>query len=366
MEKQKNTAIEFWRFIFCIALAIGHLNMTIWKNSKVNLLFNGYYFVAFFIFLSGYFLMANYQKNKKNDAKEEASARAWNYTKKRINALYPVLLGGIILAFITRNVILETNVNQLFTVFMNSIWEFLGLGALGVSNLWNEPLVYISAIFISGFIIYYLLSKNEDVFRILALVFAIIVYGSAINSGWVNNGFILGIPSILARIMAGMGVGALMYYPVSYFKDKKFNENITMVFSIAHITLAMIILYIWVHGASFNELAYGILIFFFTFILLVNKDYISAIYNDLPFFNDLGKISLYYFASHMAFIYLLAYLFPEMGYVPSIVFNILFTICWAYIMMYIDDYIVSPIFRQKKDELSSKKITKKTVKRKAK
>ena len=59
MENKKNSAIEFWRFIFCIALAIGHLNTIVWQKSNVNLMSKGYYFVAFFIFLSGYFLMAN-------------------------------------------------------------------------------------------------------------------------------------------------------------------------------------------------------------------------------------------------------------------------------------------------------------------
>ena len=366
MEEKKNSAIEFWRFIFCIALAIGHLNMIVWNKGDVNLLFKGHYFVAFFIFLSGYFLMANYQKNKSKNTKETAITKAWNYTKKRILALFPALFMGVALAFVVRNVIVDTPVHELFTVFMNSIWEFLGLSALGVTNLWNEPLIYISAIFIAGFILYYLINKSEELFKIITIITAIIVYSFGISNGWNGTDFLLGIPLPLIRIFAGMAIGALMYYPVAYLKAKKFSENVTMVFSIAHIALAMMILYIWFHGANFSELVYGLILLAFTFILLVNKDYIAILYNDNKFLNELGRLSLYYFVSHISFIYLLNFMFPEMGYVPSIAFNILFTLCWSYILMYIDDYLITPAFRSKaitENKPAIKKVTKKTTKK---
>ena len=59
-------------------------------------------------------------------------------------------------------------------------------------------------------------------------------------------------------------------------------------------------------------------------------------------------------------------MFPEMGYVPSIAFNILFTLCWSYILMYIDDYLITPAFRSKaitENKPAIKKVTKKTTKK---
>ena len=123
--------------------------------------------------------------------------------------------------------------------------------------------------------------------------------------------------------MAGMCAEMLMYYIVNYFKNKKFNENITMVFSVLHIALAFILLYVWIHGTNLNDSIYDLLLFVFTTILLVNKDYISVLYNDSEVLNCLGRLSLYYYVCHIGFIYLLANLFPEMTYIPSVIFNVL-------------------------------------------
>ena len=366
IEKQKkNSAVELWRFIFTIAIAIGHLNTIIWNKGNVDLIFTGYKFIAFFMFLSGYFLMANYQKNKKSIESEKASTAAWKYTKKKISALYPSLFGGVLLAFMVRNVIAETKMTELFTVFMNSIFEFLGLSQLSMNaaTLWNSPLWYISALFIVGFILYYIVSKNEDFFKFFAVVFLVVVYGALGLANTADTSYILGIPSNLLRLMAGMCAGMLMYYMVRYFKDKKFTENMTMTLSVLHIALAMVIIYFWFHGATWHDSVYDILLFIFTAILLIDKDYISALYDDNEFINILGRLSLYYFVSHIAFVYLLAYLFPEMDYIPSIVFNIMFTLCWAFIMIYFDDYVITPVFRASKLEKIEEKVTKEIEKR---
>ncbi len=360
MEK-KNSAIELWRYIFTIGIAIGHLNQIIWNKNDVNLLFTGSKFLAFFMFLSGYFLMANYKKNKENKA---PSVNAWNYTKKRINALYPALFSGVLLAFVIRNVVAKTPFNELLTIFMNSIFEFLGISQLSMnfSTLWNSPLWYISALFVVGYILYYIVSKSEDLFRFIAVLFIIWVYGILHLSATSADGVVLVgmVPANMLILMAGMMLGMLMYYIVDYFKKKKFTENVTMIMSILHITLAMLILYFWVHNASWNNEVYDLILFVFTTILLINKDYISVLYNDSVALNLLGRLSLYFYVSHIGFIYLLAYLFPEMPYVPSIIFNISFSTCWAFILLYIDDYFVTPVFRKNKKEV--KKLPKKVKK----
>ena len=364
MKEKKISSIELWRFIFTIAIAIGHLNAIIWSKTDVNLLLNNYKFLAFFMFLSGYFLMNHYQKNK-DIIKKDASAAAWKYTKKKISALYPALLGGVLFAFVIRNVINETKINEIFGVFMNSIFEFLGLSQLSInSTLWNSPLWYISVLFIVGYILYYIVSKNEDFFKVFAIIFIVIVYGGLnLYSGIDDTAVaILGIPSTILRLMAGMCVGMLLYYIVEYARKKKFTENVTMVFSVLHIALAMLIIYIWIHGANWNNSVYDLILLVFTFILLVNKDYIAGLYNDNEALNLLGRLSLYYYVCHIGFIYLLSFLYPEMGYIPSLIFNVLFSSCWAFIMLYFDDYIISPIFRISKQEKTIKKITKKVTK----
>ena len=375
MKSSKISTIELWRFILTVAIALGHLNTFIWRDSGEDLIFTGGRVLAFFLFLSGYFLMAHYQKHKKEDSAKPA-ASAWKYTGERFKALYPTIFMGVLFAFIVRNAISGTKITEIFGVFMDSIWEFLGISQIGavgllelktvvvepvagVSQLWNGPLWYISALIIAGLFLYYIVSKSEDFFTgLFAPLFVVITYASVglTDIGWdrtsINS---IGFPNGLARVMAGMCIGMLIYYVVDYLRKKKFSEGLKLTFSVLHIGIAIFLIYTIYAGISWSEFTNGIIVLLFTIILLTNKDYISVLYNNSSVCNFLGRLSLYYYATHIVIVFLLAHIFPEMSYHASIVFNILFTLCCAYIMMCIDDYIVTPLFRREKIEKKSTK-----------
>ena len=378
MKNSKISTIELWRFIFVLAIALGHLNTFIWQGKGESLFFTGGRVLAFFMFLSGYFLMKHYKKQKNKDA--SPARQAWQYTGKRFKALYPILFIGVLLAFIVRNAINGTRITQIFGIFMDSIWEFLGISqigavgllelksmtfdiSLGTSQLWNGPLWYISALIIAGLILYYVVSKSEDFFAgFFAPVFIILTYASVglTDAGWdrtVLNA--IGFPNGLARVMAGMCLGMLMYYIVEYLRKKKFSELMTMTFSILHIGIAIFLLYTIYVGITWSEFTNGIILYVFCIILLTNKDYISVLYNKSSICNFLGRLSLYYYALHIIFVFLIAYLFPELSYSSSIIFNILFTTGAAFILMCFDNYVITPLFRKEKVEV--KKTTRKKL-----
>lgn len=370
MKSSKISTIELWRFILTVAIALGHLNTFIWRESGEDLIFTGGRVLAFFLFLSGYFLMAHYQKHKKEDSAKPAKA-AWKYTGGRFKALYPTIFMGVLFAFIVRNAISGTKITEIFGVFMDSIWEFLGISQIGavgllelktvvvdpvagVSQLWNGPLWYISALIIAGLFLYYIVSKSEDFFTgLFAPLFVVLTYASVglTDIGWDRTSVnAIGFPNGLARVMAGMCIGMLIYYVVDYLRKKKFSEGLKLTFSVLHIGIAIFLIYTIYAGISWSEFTNGIIILLFTIILLTNKDYISVLYDNSSVCNFLGRLSLYYYASHIVIVFLIAHIFPEMSYHASIVFNILFTLCCAYIMMCIDDYIVTPLFRREKIE----------------
>ena len=259
---------------------------------------------------------------------------------------------------------------------MDSIWEFLGISQIGavgllelktvvvepvagVSQLWNGPLWYISALIIAGLFLYYIVSKSEDFFTgLFAPLFVVLTYASVglTDIGWDRTSVnAIGFPNGLARVMAGMCIGMLIYYVVDYLRKKKFSEGMKLTFSVLHIGIAIFLIYTIYAGISWSEFTNGIIVLLFTIILLTNKDYISVLYNNSSVCNFLGRLSLYYYATHIVIVFLLAHIFPEMSYHASIVFNILFTLCCAYIMMCIDDYIVTPLFRKEKIEKKSTK-----------
>lgn len=375
MKSSKISTIELWRFILTVAIALGHLNTFIWRDSGEDLIFTGGRVLAFFLFLSGYFLMAHYQKHKKEDSAKPAKA-AWKYTGGRFKALYPTIFMGVLFAFIVRNAISGTKITEIFGVFMDSIWEFLGISQIGavgllelktvvvdpvagVSQLWNGPLWYISALIIAGLFLYYIVSKSEDFFTgLFAPLFVVLTYASVglTDIGWDRTSVnAIGFPNGLARVMAGMCIGMLIYYVVDYLRKKKFSEGLKLTFSVLHIGIAIFLIYTIYAGISWSEFTNGIIVLLFTIILLTNKDYISVLYNNSSVCNFLGRLSLYYYATHIVIVFLLAHIFPEMSYHASIAFNILFTLCCAYIMMCIDDYIVTPLFRKEKIEKKSTK-----------
>ena len=331
-------SIDLWKLVFVVMLAIGSLNAIVWQGREENLIFTGNNVIVFFIFLAGYFLMNTFKNSKSKDSN---ALESWKYAGKGFSRVYPAMLGGIIFAFVIRNIINNTPIKEIFSIFMNSIGEFLGISAILQLNLWNNPLWYLSAIIVGSLILYYVVSKSEDFFAgIFAPVLLIINYGFGFTNAFIT-------------VLAQMTIGMLIYYAVEYLRKKKFNEVMMMLFSFLHIGLAMYFVYTWFYGISWSEFSNNIIILLFVIVLLTNKDYIAVLYNKSKICEFLGKLSLYYYACHIVFIYLLTWMFPEMGYHASIVFNLLFTACWAFIMMYVDDYVITPIFR------TNKKIAKK-------
>ena len=336
---EKNKAIGFWMFIFVLGISINSLNSLIWANSGRELLFTGGFFTSAIMFLAGYLLMDYYKSNTKDSALK--------YTGLVIRKIYPALLGGVILAFAIKNAIMGNSIPAVAKAFFDSIWEFLGLSSItfgslsGTSMLWNEPLWIFSAIILSSYILYFIVSKKEDLFVFLSIIFILFVYGSSfINAFNIDIG--------LLRVMATMCLGMLLYYIVSYVQNRKLGEVKTMALSIVHISLIMFIVYNWVNGIYLNEVTCSVIVYLLIGIVLINKDYISVLYNNFEVGKFFGNISIYYYAAYIAFIAMLAYLYPQMDYYASIIFNILFTTCWSIIMMYFDEYFVRPVIFMKR------------------
>lgn len=353
MKKEKISTIGLWSLILVIVLGITNLNNIIWQDSNETLVFTGCNTLAFFFFLAGYFLMRHHKKNETK--KEDNAIKAWRFTKERFSKLYPAVLGGVLFAFIARNLMLKTNITNIFSIFMDSLSEFLGIspiGAVSSSVLWNEPLWYVSAIIIAGLVLYYIVSAKEDLFiGLIAPVVILLTYTL--------------MPYGFALVLAAMSLGMLMYNVIEYFKEKEFSEIEMFCLSLLHIGIIMLLIYYGFKGIPWNNVTTDLILYTFATILLINKDYIAVLYNKSKISDFLGKLSLYYFATHVAFIYLLSWLFPEMGYHASIIFNILFSACWAFIMLYVDEFVITPIFRKTKEikeEIKPKRGKKATTK----
>ncbi len=278
------------------------------------------------MYLFGYSIVKHYKNNKK-----EKGNGAFKFTIDILKKYYPIYLLGVVLAFIVINMINKTGIGNMFGLFMDSIWEFLGLSGvgavtvheigilgfdavLGYNYLWNSPLSIFSSLLIGGYILYYVFAKNEELFKGIVGPLIVIVGLSNVVS------------SELLDTMTGITLGMESYYLIEYFKSKKFAEVMRLIFSVLHIGLAVFFLYNIFAGINFSEVTNALFLFIFFIVLMVNNDYVSDLYNNSSLCILLGKLSVYYYAIFVVIIFLINAWFPELEYGLSIVFNVLFSI----------------------------------------
>ena len=196
IKKQRNVAIELWRFIMAIAIIGFHAGFIIARSCNEttgyfmevsNWFFGSSETLLVFTVTAGYFMAAHFTKRKNDPAymSRSAASRAWEYTAARIKTLLPVLIIGYIIAIVvcTSFYYPDYKTQDVLVMIVNSIWEFLGFHAAGLRSTGNEffnlngPLWFISGMIIAGYFMYWALCKNEDVFSgfvtpLLAIFFA--------------------------------------------------------------------------------------------------------------------------------------------------------------------------------------------------
>lgn len=347
-EKQKNVAVEFWRILIAIAIVGFHIGWIIartcdgtngyWMDTS-NWFFGSSEVLLIFTLTAGYFMMAHHRKlaDKEDYKKESASKRAWDYTWARVKALLPVLIVGYILGALicTKFYYPDYNLQQVCTMLVNSIWEFLGFHSVGLRSTGGEffnlngPLWFISAIIIIGYFLYWGLCKNEDFTKgILAPLGFIFLSGwwcytgtRAAQTGWstfgtqlastngmggsatdatatlgFNNGFIF--------VLIGMLGGIMLYHIVEKAKKHKFSEGQSLALSFLNLICSILLIwYVCYQPTYFNleRWTVALLCIVVVTLSLINKDYISELLNNRythKLFAYLGSISLYIYMLH--------------------------------------------------------------------
>ena len=195
---KRNVAIELWRFVIAIAIIGFHVGWIIARSCNgangywmetTNWFFGSSEVLLIFTLTAGYFLASHYKRKMqdKEYAQRSASSKAWEYTWSRIKGLIPVLIIGYVLGILisTKFYYPDYTFQQICTMTINSVWEFLGFHAVGLRSTGGEffnlngPLWFISAIIIVGYFLYWGLSKNEDTMRGLVSPFIFVFL-----SGW--------------------------------------------------------------------------------------------------------------------------------------------------------------------------------------
>jgi peptidoglycan/LPS O-acetylase OafA/YrhL len=346
--KKRNVAIELWRVLIAIAIVGFHIGWIIartcdgsngyWMETS-NWFFGSSEVLLIFTLTAGYFMVAHHKKlvNKIEYKERSAASRAWEYTWSRVKSLLPVLIIGYILGVVicTKFYYPNYGIQEVCTMIVNSVWEFLGFHAAGLRSTGGEffnlngPLWFISAIIIVGYFLYWGLCKNEDfVSGILAPFGFIFLSGwwcytgtRAAQTGWSTLGTQLastngmggsatdatatiGFNNGLIFVLIGMLGGIILYYLVNKAKEHNFSEGGRFLLTVINIICSALLLWYVIYQPTYFNLerwTVALLCIVVVGLSLINKDYLSLLLNNKytnKLFAFLGSISLYIYMLH--------------------------------------------------------------------
>ena len=169
----KNRAIEFYRFLAIMCIAVFHFNIQF--TGEFLFLKGGYLGVEFFFILSGFLLMKTFKS-------ENHPKTAWEFWIRRVSRLYPayILMMGLFLlvdVFIRKYI---TSPVDLVIRLGNEVWDLLLLQNIGIPGVfaYEGSLWFLCSLSVNLYVIYYLLLRYEDIYtNFLIPVLCVFIYG---------------------------------------------------------------------------------------------------------------------------------------------------------------------------------------------
>ena len=345
---RRNVAIEIWRFVIAITIIGFHTGWIIARSCNgangywmetTNWFFGSSEVLLIFTLTAGYFMVSHFKKRNQDEAyqKRSATSKAWEYTWSRIKGLLPVLILGYILGVFISTKFYYPNygLQDIFSMTINSVWEFLGFHAVGLRSVGGEffnlngPLWFISAIIIVGYFLYWGLSKNEDTMRGLVAPFTFVFLSGwwaftntrAAQTAWSTLGLqtastngmggaatdataFIGFNNGLLFVMLGMLGGILLYYIIEHFKERKFTSTGILGLTILNLCATGLLLWYTIYPTTWFDLdrwTVSLLCILVIGLTLLGKDYLTKALNNKVthnLFSYLGSISLYVYMLH--------------------------------------------------------------------
>lgn len=321
MKKNSDNMIYIWRIVFTNMIACFHFGNVYHIAEDLGMLNGWYISVEFFFIVSGFLLYRQCKNNK--------YATNVEYIKDKYFNIYPTYIICFAIMFMVKTA-QDPSTRAIY--FFDSFWEIAGLHCIGLERGWdyiNGTSWYISALFICGFFLYFML-QNYEKFTVHFLVpLCIMVF----YSWFYRNGAILDfhivdmsgfyINGALMRGVAGMGLGVIAARINSYLQENA--KNILLWKGLGIAGFLLVIVWSLKNGYTYND-------FSMAFILCI-----CVAIGFLP--NEKVKIPgmIKYWSRATLGVYLIhdvfrTYIFPEyFGYPESI--RDRFKLCLLYLLI---------------------------------
>ncbi len=224
----KVMTVEFWRFIFTVLVCLFHLEIYFGRQVFMPA---GSSAVEFFFILAGFTMAMSatryFTGRTTPVSTKEAHAKAVDFVKNKLKAIYPILIVAMILWIATAQVMPGSNTSKL-EMLQNTEWEWLMLVGTPFGNQEGVapiiPLWFLTALLIVGYLYTFAIYKKFDFIRFAAPVIGILFYiFFAMNAEKILDFFLpMGFfNAAMVRGIAEMSFGMSVYFLYEYLSKKK-------------------------------------------------------------------------------------------------------------------------------------------------
>ncbi len=261
--RRKNLTIELLRFLFASIVVVHHSRYVLGDDNCYFL--GGSMAVEFFLFVSGYLLMASVQKASGS----VLGSQTLQFILHKIKGFLPefVIAWGIGFAFVAA--VNRWNLHQLWAAFRDDFWELTLVKMSGLfTNGIDGAMWYLSAMLLAMAILYPLLVRFRDMMSHIGCpLLALFLYGYLCReyghprdpSLWTGL-FYKGV----LRTVAGLCVGVVIYMAVSRWK-RRAPKGLTslgniLIAAAQLLMLSVSVRYMWLYKPSEEDYFYMFLL----------------------------------------------------------------------------------------------------------
>ena len=335
INKTYNGAIDFWKFIFCLVILIFHVGEYFGEG---NFLFRwGQFSVEFFFVVSGYFMCVSAHNAEKKEA-VGLGTETFRYILHKIQSILPAYLFAFCLSWLNwfyfnglhllqqkgLMTFVYTNLCMMPDFFLTFMAGYEGKVIIRIT--W-----YISAMLIAMLVLYPLLRRYKDTFRLIAAPLIVLILSGYFSNTTHYNG-IMDYEVIMThgvmRAFIGLSLGCITYDFSRFLQRYNFTVFARVLLSLVEFCGYALLLFIMQFGKE--DGAYLILfILFFTFSVTTSKQSMTAVWFDNVCCKFLGRFSLYIYLCQSPARALVKHLYPDSSYRQGLIYIVPLTFVFA-------------------------------------
>lgn len=155
----RNRTIDFWKFVYSIIIMLQHSREI---RGYTLFLIGGSIGVEFFFIVSGYLMVASFERQEKCG---EIAQDTFDFIKRKSKPLFPAVWASGIIGIIVTNVIAHSTIKEWMKCVVNNVWAFLLIDFSGMRGKpVNGVTWYLSAMLLIMLILYPIMCKNKELF----------------------------------------------------------------------------------------------------------------------------------------------------------------------------------------------------------